>query len=134
MVRRILAQIPDIERILVRLQTGSILPRELISLKTGLEACALLQEQFVGYRLIGDGDSTTEINYGGNAASRSVKWVPGALPSIDHLVTLIESSINNEPSSKIGDGSVIKEGFSYELDEIRRTAGDAREFIAGLEV
>ena len=134
MVRRILTQIPDMERILVRLQTGSILPRELISLKTGLEACALLQEQFVGYRLIGDGDGTTEINYGGNAASRSVKWVPGALPSIDHLVTLIESSINNEPSSKIGDGSVIKEGFSYELDEIRRTAGDAREFIAGLEV
>ncbi|MEE2880947.1 MAG: DNA mismatch repair protein MutS [Chloroflexota bacterium] len=133
-VRRILAQIPDIERILVRLQTGSVLPRELISLKTGLEACVLLQEHFAGYRLIGDLDNTTKINDGDNTTMRGVKWVPSLFPSVDHLVSLIEASINNEPSSKIGEGSVIKEGFSYELDEIRRNAGDAREFIAGLEV
>ena len=133
-VRRILTQIPDIERILVRLQTGSVLPRELISLKTGLEACVLLQDHFAGYRLIGDLDNTTKINDGDNATLRGVKWVPSLFPSVDHLVSLIEASINNEPSSKIGEGSVIKEGFSYELDEIRRNAGDAREFIAGLEV
>ena len=133
-VRRILGQIPDIERILVRLQTGSVLPRELISLKTGLEACVLLQEHFAGYRLIGDLDNTTKINDGDNTTMRGVKWVPSLFPSVDHLVSLIEASINNEPSSKIGEGSVIKEGFSYELDEIRRNAGDAREFIAGLEV
>ena len=50
------------------------------------------------------------------------------------MISLIEASVNNDPSSKIGEGSVIKEGFSDELDEIRRNAGDAREFIASLEV
>ena len=40
-VRSIITKIPDLERILIRLQTGSILPRELISLKIGLEECSL---------------------------------------------------------------------------------------------
>lgn len=132
-VRSIITKIPDLERILIRLQTGSILPRELISLKIGLEECALLQEVFSGCRLDDDQEFIGGNNFDPRPA-RDVKWLPPVFPSVSHLISLIEASINNDPSSKIGEGSVIKEGFSDDLDEIRRNAGDAREFIAGLEV
>ena len=132
-VRSIITKIPDLERILIRLQTGSILPRELISLKIGLEECALLQEVFSGCRLADDQEFIGGNNFDPRPAL-DVKWLPPVFPSVSHLISLIEASINNDPSSKIGEGSVIKEGFSDELDEIRRNAGDAREFIAGLEV
>ena len=132
-VRNILTKIPDLERILIRLQTGSILPRELISLKIGLEECSLLQEVFSGCRLADD-KGFMEGNSFDLRPALDVKWLPPVFPSVSHLISLIEASVNNDPSSKIGEGSVIKEGFSDELDEIRRNAGDAREFIAGLEV
>ena len=132
-VRNILTKIPDLERILVRLQTGSILPRELISLKNGLEECSLLQEVFCGCRLAEDQGSMEENSFD-QRSGLAVKWLPDVFPSVSHLISLIEASVKNDPSSKIGEGSVIKEGFSDELDEIRRNAGDAREFIASLEV
>ena len=132
-VRSIITKIPDLERILIRLQTGSILPRELISLKIGLEECSLLQEVFSGCRLADDQEFIGANSFDQRPAL-DVKWLPPVFPSVSHLISLIEASVNNDPSSKIGEGSVIKEGFSDELDEIRRNAGDAREFIAGLEV
>ena len=38
-----------------------------------------------------------------------------------------------EPQALAGEGGVIREGFSLELDEIRSKAREAREFIKGLE-
>ena len=115
-IRTVLGQIPDLERILARVQTGAVLPRELVSLKTGLEGRDQLFQRL---------DSS---------ASYSVSlWLSNQLPAVTVLTQLIEAAVAPEPSASVGDGNVIREGFSDELDQLKRASGDARGFIANLE-
>ena len=137
-IRTILAQIPDLERILTRVQTGTVLPRELISLKTGLEGRDQLVQQL--------GGSTTSEASGGSSGGREepegsvdssehnvTLWLSNQLPALPDLTQLIEAAVAPEPSASVGDGNVIREGFSAELDQLKRASGDARSFIANLE-
>ena len=137
-IRTILAQIPDLERILTRVQTATVLPRELISLKTGLEGRDQLVQQL--------GGSTTSEASGGSSGGREESegsvdssehnvtlWLSNQLPALPDLTQLIEAAVAPEPSASVGDGNVIREGFSAELDQLKRASGDARSFIANLE-
>ena len=114
-VRSSLAQIPDLERILSRVRTGTVAPRDLVSLKKGIEAAASLAE------LLGDGS-------GGPVA-----WLRRQLVPVTQVVALIEQAIAAEPGGDVGGGNVIREGFSPELDELKRASREARSYIAGLE-
>ena len=136
-IRAILAQIPDLERILARVQTGVVLPRELISLKTGLEGRDQLIQQL----------STSAFSEasGGTSGGREEEpppegskdsvtlWLSNQLPAVTDLTQLIEAAVASEPSASVGDGNVIREGFSDELDQLKRASGNARSFIANLE-
>ncbi|MGD0794409.1 MAG: DNA mismatch repair protein MutS [Dehalococcoidales bacterium] len=50
------------------------------------------------------------------------------------VVELIARAIVDEPSNAVGEGGVIRQGFSEELDTLRQTSGNARKYLAGLEV
>ena len=113
--RDILAQIPDLERIMSRVLTGTVAPRDLTSLSKGIQAADRLSEQ------LGDG------------ASGPVAWLRRQMVPVPQVVALIEQGIASEPVGDVGQGNVIREGFSPELDELKRASGDARRFIAGLE-
>ena len=110
-----LAQISDLERILSRVQANAATPRDLLALKRSVEAAAEL----------GDGLSQ---DAGGRLA-----WLAGELRPIADVTTLIEQAIEPEPTGAVGDGGVIRPGFSPELDRVRGLSRDARGFIAGLE-
>jgi len=140
-IRAILAQIPDLERILARVQTGVVLPRELISLKTGLEGRDQLVQQL-------DASGFTEASGGGSSGASGDReeepppegskesvtlWLSNQLPTVSDLTQLIEAAVAPEPSASVGDGNVIREAFSAELDQLKRASGDARSFIADLE-
>ncbi|MCH7620863.1 MAG: DNA mismatch repair protein MutS [Chloroflexi bacterium] len=143
-IRSILAQIPDLERILARVQTGAVLPRELISLKTGLEGRDHLVLQLGGFASSRDSGGREEAATEGSAPEDSVRPPKGSansvplllsnqLPAVTDLIQLIEAAMAPEPSASVGDGNVIREGFSDELDQLKRASGDARNFIASLE-
>ena len=110
-----LAQISDLERILSRVQTNTATPRDLLALKRSVEAAAEL----------------------GSVVSRDqpeqVGWLAGDLRPIADVTALIEQAIEPEPSGSVGDGGVIRTGFSPDLDRTRGMSRDARGFIAGLE-
>ena len=132
-VRTTLAQVPDLERILGRVQTGAVLPRELISLKTGLEARDTLVQQ-----LGGTVSSEAPVDREGRPPPKGLedsvpRWLGKQLPALPELAELLEAALAPEPSSSVGDGSVIREGFSTELDQLKSASGDARGFIAELE-
>ena len=114
-VRDTLSRIADLERILGRSLVGRATPRDLLALKDGLEAAAsltvLFQEEDAG----------------------AIKWLGEGLRPMEDLVALIEGAIAPEPQGEPGEGGVVKHGYSEELDRLRAAAGDAREFIAGLE-
>ena len=49
------------------------------------------------------------------------------------LIALITQSIEECPSTTLGEGGVIKQGFSEELDKMRLASKDARQYLASLE-
>ncbi len=108
-----LSRIADLERIVGRIQAGTALPRDLIALKTGLDAAGELAQSI-----------------GGTAAAA---WLSPQLAPVSEAPALIAEAIADEPTGSPGEGGVIRPGFSEELDRLKTAAGDARRFIAGLE-
>ncbi len=110
-----LSAISDLERILTRIQTQRAPPRDLLALRQSVDAAARLSGALSG------------------ADSEAVAWLAGQLRPLPDVTTLIDQAIASEPSGSVGEGGVIRAGFSPELDRIRTLASDARGFIASLE-
>ncbi len=111
-----LSHVSDIERVLHRIRSGMAVPRELLGLKTSLEA---------GVAIIGMiGSDEPESPLG--------KMLKG-VRSPGEVVALIDQAIDPEPSGQVGEGRVIARGFSQELDDLRFGSRNAHEYIAGLE-
>ncbi|MBC7286688.1 MAG: DNA mismatch repair protein MutS [Armatimonadetes bacterium] len=52
---------------------------------------------------------------------------------LSELSDLLESALSDEPPAQVSEGGIIREGYSLELDELRRAAADGRQWIAQLE-
>ena len=113
--REILSEVADAERILGRIQTETASPRDLIALKSSLDAAEPLEEALSGEE------------------SERVDWLRKQMAPVPEVADLIARAISPEPSGSVGEGNVVREGFSPELDELKSASRDARSFIAGLE-
>jgi len=109
-----LSNVADLERLVNRVRLGTAVPRDLLALKRSLDAVPVLLELLVD-------------------SQEGLGWLAGGLDPCRDLVALVERAIEPEPQGDVGQGGVVKDGFSPELDEVRRASRDAREFIAGLE-
>lgn len=109
-----LSQISDLERILSRIQAQTAPPRDLLALRQSLASAEKL-----GVALTGN--------------DTAIAWLANELRPLPDVAGLIDNAIASEPSAQPGDGGVIREGFSQELDRIRTLARDTRGFIAELE-
>lgn len=124
-VSTVLAKMPDLERIVGRVGAGSATPRDLVALRRGLELIPDLLRTL-------DDDPPTELRTGlaSVAGRRRVheELVADLHPCRD-ATDLIAQAIADEPATE----AVIRPGFSEELDALRATARDARQFLADLE-
>jgi DNA mismatch repair protein MutS len=109
----LLKDVPDMERIINRIRSGSASPRDLVALKAGLEKLAevhfALTENSAPSGLIDD-----------------LKLCPD-------VIDLVGQAIADQPAANFDNGGVIRQGFSEELDSVRLISTDARTFLAGLE-
>ena len=121
----LLRKVPDLERILNRVQAGTVLPRDLVAMSHGLEAVGELSQ------LLNTKPSSLDSN--GSTDSGGLNWLQSQLTPLPGVATLIQNAIVDEPTGAVGEGNVIREGFALELDELKSGARDARRFIAGLE-
>jgi DNA mismatch repair protein MutS len=112
-----LKDVADLERLINRVRGEIAIPRELITLKRSLEAIPKLKET---------------IESGGD--TRSIDRLKEELKPCDEAIRLIAKAIEDEPSSALGEGGVIKPGFSEELDNLRAVSGNARKYLASLEL
>lgn len=113
-VAAVLSGVADIERIMGRVVAGTVAPRELLALKSGLEGLPALRH------------CVEELGPG-------LEWLCGGLAPLPDVICLIEAAIEAEPSGAVGEGNVIRSGFSPEIDELKSASASARQYIAGLE-
>jgi len=108
----LLVDIADLERLLNRVMSGRVMPRELLALRSSLKKVPDLKAAMT------NGDAI-------NRLGDELKPHPD-------VVDLIARAIADEPGD-LEQGGVIKEGFSSELDEIQRNSRQAKQYLAGLE-
>ena len=113
-VERCLAQVSDVERALHRMGAGAAPPREVAALRRALEQAPPLREVIA-------------------EAGDWLAWLWDGLDPCAEAVGLIAAALADEPQGEPGQGGVIRQGFSRELDELRGASTDARAYIAGLE-
>ncbi|HRZ87645.1 MAG TPA: DNA mismatch repair protein MutS [bacterium] len=114
-VRESLHDIRDIERIVGRLNCGAGNPRDLIALKTSLKAVPSVRAAL------------------GEIASPLIRALAEDCEDMADIVSLIERAIRDDAPVSIREGSIVKEGFSRQLDEIRSVYTTGRGWIAELQ-
>ncbi|MBR6331884.1 MAG: DNA mismatch repair protein MutS [Dehalococcoidales bacterium] len=107
----ILKNIPDIERIANRITSNIVLPRELLALKYGLKAIPELA------KVLSDDPA-----------------FKGLIPNEQSdIVFLLESSLNDPIEGLLGDGTIIRHGYSQEYDEIKDLVTNSKKYLMELE-
>ncbi|MCH7999254.1 MAG: DNA mismatch repair protein MutS, partial [Chloroflexi bacterium] len=116
-VSSILAKLPDLERIVARVGAGSATARDLVGLRRGLELVPDLQRALDDDLVSADGRRRVH-----------EELIDGLHPCRD-TAEFIAQAIADEPAAD----AVIRPGFSEELDTLRSSARDARQYLADLE-
>jgi len=120
-VKLALGAIHDMERILTRVDLGSVQPRELERLRMSLDKLPELHD-------------TLTLSLG-SGLSEPVSLAPFASLFADPPATLalLESAIQENPPVVLRDGGVLANGYDTELDELRSLSSDAGEFLKAME-
>ena len=108
-------QISDLERLISKIATGKVSPREVIHLKDSLDAIIpiktlALESNQEAVRIIGD-----------------------SLHACDLLREKIKETLNQESPVAISKGNAISRGVHIELDELRDIAFSGKEFLERIE-
>lgn len=108
-------QISDLERLISKIATGKVSPREVVYLKDSLDAIIpiktlALESQNVAVKTIGD-----------------------SLHSCDLLREKIKATLHPEAPVSINKGNAIAKGVHAELDELRSISTSGKEYLEGIE-
>ena len=105
----------DFQRLTARIASKRADARDMLALKKTIGELPDIRE-FLGYF---DSDLLREINT--------------SISDFSELYTAIERAIVDEPPMTVTEGGIIKKGYSDELDRLKDSISDAKEWIAGLE-
>jgi len=108
-------QISDLERLISKVATGKVSPRELIYLCNSLDA-------IIPIKTIAQ-----------ESSNPSVKNIGEKLHSCDVLREKIKVNLNPDAPVAINKGNAIATGIHDELDELRRIAFSGKEYLEALE-
>ena len=108
-------QISDLERLISKVATGKISPREVIYLKESLDA-------IIPIKTIAQ-----------ESKQEAVRTIGESLHSCDLLREKIETTLNQDAPVAIAKGNAIATGVHPELDELRNIAFSGKEFLEGIE-
>jgi DNA mismatch repair protein MutS len=108
-------QISDLERLISKVATGKISPREVIYLKESLDAIVPVKTLAL------------------ESKQESVKVIGDALHACDLLREKIGNTLNIDAPVAINKGNAIAKGVNEELDELRSIAFSGKEYLEGIE-
>ncbi len=108
-------QISDLERLISKVATGKVSPREIIYLKESLDAIIPIKTIAL------------------QSKNEALKTIGDSLHACDLLREKIKTTLNQEAPVAINKGNAIAVGVSPELDELRAISTSGKEFLEGIE-
>ena len=117
-----LQRIGDLERIVSKVAVGRVSPREMVQMKTALQAIEPIKQAC----LTASGSSS-------GSSIDSLHRVGERLNCCETLRDRIAREIVNEPPQLVQKGGVIREGVSEELDELRRIAYSGKDYLLQIQ-
>ena len=110
-----LKRIYDFERLAGRIATGKANGRDLIALRNSCDSLPEIKQLISG------------------SHSQLLQELSQQIHGLEDVYELIDRSIVEEPPFTVKEGGLIKEGYSEQLDDMKLSIRDAREWIASLE-
>jgi len=110
-----LDEIRDLERLINKAIYGSANARDLIAIAACMTAVPELRSVL------------------GEMKSRLLKGLSDGMSDAGDVASLIGRSIVEDPPVTLKEGGLIRDGFDLELDSLRHSSKEGREWIAGLE-
>ncbi|MCZ6598816.1 MAG: DNA mismatch repair protein MutS [Planctomycetota bacterium] len=111
-VRELLDDVLDVERLVARVSTGRANARDLVALAGSLEVVPGLRAKL---------ESVYSAVLGG---------LRDQLDPLEDLAKQVRATLITGPPMTVREGGLVRDGFSTELDELRRIAGDAKSWMA----
>lgn len=105
----------DFRRLSTRIATKRADARDLIALKKTVAELPDIKDELTGFD------------------DKLIKNLNSEISDFDELFNLIELSIEEDPPISVTEGGIIKTGYSKELDALKASISDAKEWIANLE-
>ncbi|WP_195760036.1 DNA mismatch repair protein MutS [Flavobacterium sp. LC2016-23] len=108
-------QISDLERLISKIATGKISPREIVYLKESLDAIIPIKTLAL------------------ESPQEAVKVIGDSLHACDLLREKIKTTLNQDAPVAIAKGNAIAKGISEELDDLRAISTSGKEYLEGIE-
>ena len=106
-----LRSLSDLERIIAKVVTFKISPRELVQLKESLTKVKSIKDLLSDKSLI------------------NLYKINSSLDCCESIIKLLEQTLSNEAPVNIKKGNVIKENFNSELDELRSLSSSGKDHL-----
>ncbi|PVX45304.1 DNA mismatch repair protein MutS [Flavobacterium sp. 103] len=108
-------QISDLERLISKIATGKVSPREVVYLKESLDAIIPIKTLAL------------------SSPQEAVKVIGDSLHSCDLLREKIQTTLNQDAPVAIAKGNAIAKGINAELDDLRAISTSGKQFLEGIE-
>ena len=122
-LRGLLTGVRDLERLVAKVDSGRANPRDLKGLAASLRPIPEIVERLHD---VGDARGASDAR----PHPSSLTSHPSSLIPQPDVVSLIDRAIAEDPPVMLSDGGFIASGHSAELDELRQTATEGRQWIA----
>ncbi|MEZ7497097.1 DNA mismatch repair protein MutS [Leeuwenhoekiella aequorea] len=104
-------KIGDVERLISKVATGKVTPREIIQLKNSLEAMVPIK------------------TLAQNSENEALQILAEKINNLDHLRAKIKETLTEEAPVNVLKGNTIATGFHEELDELRGLATSGKNYL-----
>ena len=140
-----LQQIGDLERIVSKVATGRVSPREMVQMKRALQAIATIKGAFTALggspvSAASEASAGTASAASGTALGGSPAEVPASLRRVSEHLSLCEAlrdridrEIQNDPPQLVAKGGIIRDGVNSELDELRHIAYSGKDYLLQIQ-
>ena len=110
-----LERIGDLERIISKVAAGRVSPREVVQLKNALAAIEPIKDCCL------------------QADNETLKQTGEQMDPCDALRERIDKEIQPDPPQQVNKGDVIADGYSQELDDLRRISRNGKDYLLELQ-